>query len=50
MCSNVSASLPNKLVLGTHTSLGEQNYLMIASVRVPHYGDPGREEMNAKGT
>ena len=33
---DTAESSPSKIILGTHTSYGEQNYLMVASVDLPH--------------
>mmetsp|Transcript_5004 Transcript_5004/g.15156 ORF Transcript_5004/g.15156 Transcript_5004/m.15156 type:complete len:358 (-) Transcript_5004:132-1205(-) len=42
-------STPSKLILGTHTSNGEQNYLMIASINLPHSNTFENEVQQRKG-
>jgi len=47
---DAAENVANKIVLGTHTSKGEQNYLLIASIQFPSSVDKATSEYRSKAS
>jgi histone-binding protein RBBP4 len=47
---DAAENVANKIVLGTHTSKGEQNYLLIASIQFPSSADKATSEYRSKAS